>query len=809
MEQLVKDIRFGFRMIRLNPGFTAAAILMLALGIGATTAIFSFVDAVLLKPLPFQHAERILNVWEKPPGGERNGISTLNFLDWQKQNTVFTAMAAQTGASMTLTGADVPVELRTGRVSAPYFDILGVKPILGRTFAPGEDQLGKEYEVVLSHRIWQNRFGGDSGTVGRSIRLNGLPYTIIGVLPPGMFDREWQDIWVPLAFKQAEMTRDYHWMISWARLKPDVSLGHARAQMKAIAARIEHDYPKSNKGWSATVDRYQDRLVDNTLRTSLLVLLAAVGAVLLIGCVNLANLLLVRGASREREVAIRSALGAGRGRLLRQFLTESILLAGIGGVAGIATGWALMLGLKTWIPTDLLPAEADVELSGQVLMFAAIIAVVTGILFGIAPAFHNIAVNLAGSLKEGGRGSTSGASRTRLRQTLAVAEIALAFILLSGAGLLIRSFYRLQQVDPGFNSTNVITMRLPITVEQYPDGPRINTYVGQVLEKIRAVPGVQEDAATSALPLNGWSDGMPFLIEGRPFVDVANRPACGVKSVTPGYIATLGMHMVKGRWLSETDSSGSVPVTVINRTMANRYFKNENPIGKRIRIEEIVPGKPALGPEIAWQVVGVVADEKAFSLDGSSAGLYLPYKQSASIYLALAVRGAIEPDRLTKAIEAAVWQVNKNQAIDNVKTLESIKSESLGQERLRTVLLGVFAALALLLAAIGVYGVISYSVAQRTHEIGVRAALGAGRWDQLGLVLKDGMILTAAGLAIGVVGALGLTRLLASLLFGVSPRDPSTLLLVGAVMVFVAAAACLIPAHRAASVDPLVALRHE
>lgn len=809
MEQIAGDVRYGIRQLRTSPGFTTAAILMLALGIGATTAIFSFVDAVLLKPLPFPHAERIVNVWEKPPGAERNGISTLNFLDWKRQNTVFTAMAAQTWGSVTLTSADVPVELKNGRVSASYFDVFGVKPALGRTFAADEDQLGNHYRVILSHRIWESRFGADRGIVGSNIELNGAAYTVIGVLPAGIFDREWQDVWTPLAFKPAEMTRDYHWMISWARLKAGVSLKQAQDQMKAIAARIEHDYPKSNKGWSATVDRYQDRLVGDRLRTSLLVLLAAVGAVLLIGCVNLANLLLVRGSGREREVAIRSALGAGRWRLIRQFLTESFLLAGVGGTMGLGLGWALMMGLKKWIPADMLPAEADVGLNSEVLVFAAAIVIVTGIVFGTAPALHGVRTDLTGSLKEGGRGATSGMARKNVRNGLAVAEIAMAFVLLCGAALLLRSFYRLQQVDPGFDTTNVITMRPPMTTEQYPDGPRIVSYQAELLEKVRGVPGVHEAAATSALPLRGWSDGMPFLIEGRPFVDVANRPACGFKSVTPSYLAALGMHMIKGRWLAESDTAGSVPVTVINETMARRYFKNEDPIGKRIRIEQIIPGRPALGPEIPWQVAGVVADEKAFRLDDSSAGLYVSYKQSPSTQTSLVVRGTMDPALLVKSVEKAIWQVNKNQSVDEVKTLEQIKSDSLGENRLRTVLLGAFAALALVLAAIGVYGVISYSVAQRTHELGVRAAMGANRWDQLSLVLKSGMALTAAGLTIGLLGALALTRLLSSLLFGIGPHDPATLALVIAVMGVVAGAACVIPAHRASGVDPLIALRHE
>jgi putative ABC transport system permease protein len=809
MSTLIQDLKFGLRMLAKNPGFTAVALLTLALGIGANTAIFSFVNAVLLEPLPFSNPEKIVQVWEKPPDAQRNVISTLNFLDWKNQDTVFEAIAAQTGGSMTLTGGDVPAELRVARVSAPYFSIFRAEPLLGRTFAPDEDQPGKQHEVVLSHRIWENRFGADPGLIGRSIQLNGEAYTVIGVMPPGTFDREWQDLWTPLAFEPKDMTRDYHWMISWARLKPGVTLEQARQQMKAIAGRIEHDYPQSNKGWSATVDRYMDRLVDDNLKKSLLVLLAAVGAVLLIGCVNLANLLLVRGAGREREMAIRSALGGGRARLLRQFLTESILLAGMGGAVGVALGWGLMLSLKTWIPQFLLPAEADVRLDGRVLLFTAAIVIVTGVLFGIAPALHSIKADLVGSLKEGGRGSTSGAGRKQIRNGLVVAEIALAFVLLSGAGLLLRSFYQLQRVNPGFDPTNVMTMWLPMPAEQYPDGPRIINYQEQVMEKVQAVPGVRNAAIANELPLEGWADGMPFQIERRPFVDMANRPSCGFKTASPSYLSAVGMRLLKGRWLLETDTPSAIPAAVINASMAEQYFKDQDPIGQRILIQQIIPGQPALGPEIPWQVVGVVADEKIHSLEGSSSGLYVSYKQSPSPQTALVVRGAMDPTRLVKSIQSAVWQLNKSQSFDDIKTLEQIKSDSLGENRMRTVLLGAFAALALVLAAIGIYGVISYSVAQRTHEMGVRAALGASREDQLLLILRSGMTLTAIGLGMGIVGALALTRLLASLLFGVSPHDPWTLTLVSAVLAAVSAAACLIPARRATKVDPMVALRYE
>ena len=810
MNSLAHDLRFALRMIRNSPGFTIVAVLTLALGIGANAAIYSFVDAVLLRPLPYPHPEQIVQVWEKPPEGDRNGISTLNFLDWKNQNTVFTAMAAQTGGSATLTGVDTPVQLRGDRVSAAYFDIFGIKPLLGRTFAPDEDQPGKEHVVILSNRIWQSRFGSDPSVIGRTIHLDNQPYTIIGVLPADdPHSRGWSEIWTPLAFQPQDMTRNFHWMMSWARLKPGVSIGQARTQMKAIAARIEHDYPDSNKGWSVTIDRFVDRVVGDDLRRSLLVLLGAVGAVLLIGCTNLANLLLARAAGREREIAIRAAIGAGRLRLVRQLLTESMVIACLGGTFGIALGYGLMHALKTWIPQFYLPSESVVRMDARVLLFTAAVILLTGILFGIAPALHAVRSDLAGSLKEGGRGATAGVVRNRLRGSLVVAEVALAFVLLSGAGLLIRSFYQLQQVDPGFETTNVLTMWLPMTDAQYPDAARVVNYLSQVMEKIDAVPGVRDAATTTALPLEGWGYGMPFLIDGQPFVDRAHRPGCFFKMVSPSYFRALGMRLLKGRTLSETDTQGAVPAVVVNESMVQHYFKNQEPLGRRVFIQQVVTAQHALGPEVPWQVVGVVADEKVGGLDDTSAGVYVSYKQSPVVGNALVVRGAMDPSALIKSIQRAVWSVNKNQALDDIKALEQIKTESLGPNRLRTILLGAFAALALLLAAIGIYGVISYSVAQRTHEMGVRAALGASSWDQLRLVLKSGLSLTLMGLALGVLGALALMQLLSSLLFGVSARDPWTLAAVGLVLAVVALAACYFPALRATRVDPTVALRYE
>jgi putative ABC transport system permease protein len=810
MEELHSNVLFGLRMIRKSPGFACVAILTLALGIGGNTAIFSFVDGVLLKPLPYPHPEQIVQVWEKPPKYPRNGISTMNFLDWKNQNTVFSAMAAETGGSFTLSGGQEPIQLRGSRVSAPYFQIFGVRPVLGRAFAPDEDQPGKDQVVVLSHRIWESRFGTDPHLIGRSIILDNRPYTVIGILPAGTrFDRSWQDIWTPLAFQPQDMTRDFHWMRAWARLKPDVSFAAAQQQMNAIGERIAKAYPASNKDWGVTLDRFEDRVVDPNLRSSLLVLLAAVGVVLLMGCVNLANLLLVRASAREREVAVRTAIGASSGQLLRQFLTESLLLAAFGGCLGILIAVGALKLLKLALPPFYLPPETTVSIDFRVLLFTAALIIITGVLFGIAPAIQATRVAPGDALKEGSRSSTTSAAGQRLRGILIVTEVALAFVLLSGAGLLLRSFYQLQQVDTGFDSTNVITMWLPMDDNQYTKSDQIIEYETQVLDRVQSVPGVRDAAITSALPMGGWGYGMPFQIVGKPIVDISNRPDAFFKMVSASYFHTLGMRLIKGRGLSEADRQGTTPVTVINQTMTDKFFKNEDPIGKRILVQQIVPAQHGLGKDIPWEVVGVVADEKVGDLDDSSPGLYVPAPQSPTVGNGLVVRGAMDPDHIVKSVQHSIWDVNKNQAITDIKTLEEVKSESLGSNRLRTYLLVVFAGLALLLAAIGLFGVISYTVTQRLHELALRAALGASGFDLLQLVLHNGLALTVVGLAIGLAGSFGLTHLLASLLFQVSPRDPYSLAFAALVLAAVAVAASVLPALRATRVDPMVALRYE
>jgi putative ABC transport system permease protein len=615
-------------------------------------------------------------------------------------------------------------------------------------------------------------------------------------------------MWLPLAFRPADMTRIYHWFGGIARLKPGVTLTEARAEMDSIGARIATLYPESDKGRGVWIHPYIDQVVNPQLRHSLWVLLAAVGAVLLIGCANLANLTLARGTDREHEIAIRSALGARRLRLIRQLLTENIFLGTLGGVSGLVVGDALMRGIKLWMPTDMLPPEADVHMNYGILLLTLIIGVLTGIVFGLAPALSGTGPDLAGSLKEGGR-TTAGTTRHRMRTALVIAEVMLSFVLLAGAGVLIRSFNRLASVNPGVDTSNVLAMDLPIPLTNNTNGATLTAYLREITENVRSVPGVREAAITDGVPMEGYGNGMYFLIQGHPYLNYSLRPGCGFKVVGPSYFCTVGMRLLKGRGLEESDVAGAPPVTVINETMAKIYFKREDPIGKRILIKQLVPGKPDLGPEIPWQVVGVVADEKVTTLDENIPVIYVTFYQSPVTYNSLVVRAAMNPSLLTQSIEKAIWRVNKEQAVTDVKTLEQIKSQSVAPARLRTVLLAVFAGVAVLLAAVGIYGVLSYSVAQRVHEMAIRLALGASPGDLLRLVIGKAMLMVLVGLGVGVAGAWALTRVLASLLYNTSPTDPVTWAAAGVLLALIALLACYIPARRVTKVDPMSVLRYE
>lgn len=813
MTAMLLDLRHSVRALRKSPGFTVIAVLTLALGIGANTAIFSFVDGVLLKPLPYANSDRILRVLEAPPGGGRNGISTLNFLDWKQQNTVFEYMAARSGGGTTLGNVGDPVQLGIERVSAHFFDVFGMHAALGRTFLRDEDQPGKDGVTVITHSLWQNQFAGDPHIIGRTIKLDGEPVTVIGVLAKdNPLERSWAKLWRPLVFTPDRMTRNYHWFWAVGRLKPDVTLEQARKQMDTIGARIAHDFPDSNKDWGVGLDPLAETIVGDELRRSLYVLLAAVGMILLIACANLASLSLMRVVAREREIAIRLALGAGRGPLARLFLTESLLLSCAGGALGVVLGQLLVLTLKAIMPAWVLPAEATVGLDLRVLAFTFAISVLTGVLVGLFPALQAARPSLVDGLKQGGAGSGTGVAHHRVRHGLVVAEIALAFMLLTGAGLLIRSLDKLGQVDPGFDSHNVLTFPLPTSVKRFSEPSGLIAHQQQLEARLRALPGVTDVALTSVLPLRGWGEGMPFLIADSPSVDRAKRDACYFKMVSPSYFHTLGMVVKRGRALRESDIHGGAPVTVINEAMAKRYFKDRDPLGKRILIQEIVPGKPQLGDEIPWEVVGIVANEKVGSLgdkDEYNPGVYVTLSQTPNFDVSAVLRSAQDPLALVDAIRKTVHEIDADQVVADFKTLDAIKAESLSDSRLRMMLLGVFAGVALLLSAIGIYGVISYSVTQRTREIGIRSALGADRAAILRLILRRGLALALLGLVIGTAGAIGLTRLMSSLLFGIGERDPLTLAAVAVLLGVVATFACYLPARRATRVDPLVALRAE
>ena len=810
MSALKHDVRYALRALRNSPGFAAVAIVTIALAVGSNTAIFSFVNGMVLHPLPYPDADRIVRVLERRPDGGLNSVSTLNYLDWVEQNTVFDVISPRMGWTATWTGGTEPLQLQGGRGDADFFDIYGARAAHGRLFVQGEDQLGNDKVVVLTHAFWENRFGADPKAVGSSIVLNGEPHEIIGVLEAGVFDRDQAQIWKPIAFEPSNMTRDFHWFGVFAKLKPGVTLEQARAEMDVIGKRIAAEYPAIKQGWSVGVDRAEDVIGGPQLRTAVLVMFAATAFVVLIGCANLASLALARGVAREREIAVRAAMGASRWRLARQFLTENVLIAIIGGIVGIGVGFATMKWIESLIPPFSFPAELAPRMDGTAMLFAFAVAIATGVLFGLAPAIQATRPNLTGAMKEGGHGSTSGTGGRRMRASLVVTEVALAFVLLVGAGLMMRSVFSLLEVDPGYDSSNVLTAALPIATTQYPDPVGLNAYVDSIRAALEAAPGISGVAMTTALPLQGWGYGMPYQVAGRDLVDPARRPAAFFKIVTPSYFATLGINLRTGRTLSEADTAGAPPAAVINETFAKREFADVNPIGQRLLVQQIIPGQTGLGEEIGWEIVGVIADEKIGGLDDTgSGGMYVSYRQSPNYGLRLAVRGAIDAATLQGTVRAAIDSVNKDQALSRVLTLEQIERDSMSAQRVQSILYGVFATIALLLAAVGIYGVISYSVVQRTHEMGIRAALGASGGALRQLVFHGGMRLALIGLAVGLAAALGVTRVMASILSGVSPRDPVTLAVVAVVLAVVAAVACLIPAQRVTRVAPNSALRYQ
>jgi putative ABC transport system permease protein len=809
IETFFHDLRYATRVLRRDPGFTFFAVLTIALALGANAAIFSLVDGVLLKSVGYPEPERIVQLWEKNPGGGRNGIAPANYIDWTKQSRSFESMAAQTGAAMSYLANEsggVPISLRAGVVSAPYFDVYGVKPALGRTFAPDEDQQGKEKVTVLTHRAWLSLMGGDKGILGRSILLNGESYTVIGVLPGASeFDRRGNDLWIPLAFPP-QVPRNYHSYGAVARLKRGVTLEQAQAEMSSIAAGIAERYPEVKKGWGATVDRYLDRIVGPQLRLSLKVLMWAVVAVLMIGCANLANLLMARATLRSREIAVRQAMGAGRGRVVRMLLTESLLLSACGAVVGVGLGYGLLQWIQSLLPPFFLPAEASVRMDGRVLLFLTAATLFTCVAVGLAPALQATGKESSESLKEGGRSNTSGRGKILARNLFVGAQVAVAFVLLVGGGLLVRSFQRLMSVETGFESQGLIAAYLPLPMERNPDAATVTMYVDRILNEVRAVPGVREVAVTTGLPLRGWGDGMPFRLADKPDEEVGT----GFKIISPAYFQALRLPLKAGRFLDERDTASSPPVVVVNESFVKRYFPKENPIGKRILVEKILPNRRGLGPQTSWEIVGVVVDEKGRGLESlTDVGTYASFTQNPVVGLGIVARGSGDGGSLIQLVARAVTRVDKTQVLDRATTVEELKSESLMSRRLTTSLLGGLSLLAMLLACAGIYGVLSFVTARRRHEVGIRMALGATRLAIIRLVVGGGALPVFIGILVGLGGAIGLARLIQSMLFATGPIDILTLVGVSILFAAVALIACIVPAWRAARVDPMVALRQE
>ena len=811
LDTTLQDLRYAARVLRRNPGFTFFAVLTIALGLGANAAIFSLVDGVLLKSIGYPEPERIVQLWERPPRGLRNGIAAANYVDWTEQSRSFDAMAAQTGGTMSYSpssdaGGAEPRSVRAAYVSAPYFDVFGTKAALGRTFARDEDQRGKEKVAVLSHRLWLNLFGADRAIVGRSILLNGDPYTVIGVLPGNSeFDRRAAELWIPLAFPP-QVARDYHYLGAVARLKPGVSLQQAQAEMSTIAEGIATRYPDVKKGWGATVDRYIDRLVGPQTRLSLIVLMCAVVAVLLIGCANLANLLMARATLRSREIALRLALGARRGRVIRMLLTESLLLSTLGAILGVLFGYGLLRWIQSLLPPFYFPAEATIAMDLRVLLFLMVATVLTSITFGLSPALQASRRGPVEALKESGRSSSASRRAVYTRHAFVGLQVAAAFILLAGAGVMIRSFQRVLDVDTGYNTEGIVAAYLPLPMERNPEVASLTQYIQQILDEVGAVPGVTATAVATAIPLRGWGDGMPFRLPEKPDEIVGT----GFKIVTPGYFQALGLRMIAGRLLDDRDRAGSLPVVVVNESFVRRYSPDQNAIGKRILVEQILPSRRGLGPQVAWEIVGVVADEKGRGLETpDDIGAYAAFAQSPVVGLGLVARGSGDSGLLIKSIQRAVQRVNKTQVLDRPTTVVQLKAESMIGRRMPTMLLGGFALLAMLLACAGIYGVLSFVTANRTQELGIRAALGASRWDIVKMVLGSGTAPVIAGLLAGLGGAIGLTRFIQSMLFQTSPIDAISLTAVSAVFLVVAMTACLVPAWRAARLDPMLALRQE
>ncbi len=807
MQTLFQNLRFSLRLLGRNPGLTITVLLTVALGIGANTAIFTVDYATLLAPLPFPHPDQLVMVWSSIQGN-RNGVAAGDFTDWKQQNTVFSDLNAFSGTSFNIATKDQPQFLQASLATSGLLQMQGEPLFLGRYFLPEEGQPGHEHVAILTHKLWL-KLGADRKIIGTTLRLDNQPYTVVGVQAPGDADRGQNQLTVPLVFKPEQLNHDFHWLLVMGRMKPGVTLQQARQNMDAVTAHIAQVYPKSDKGWGAKVEPLQNDFLPPERIQMLWLLLGAVGFVLLIACVNVANLLLARGMARQKELAVRSALGAARSTIFAQLLTESLLMTLAGGLLGIGVGYAMLQGLMAVMPRGMLPNEADLRLNIPILLFTLAATTLAGLLAGSAPAWYASRIDPGETMKEGGRsGMTAG--KHRLRRLLVIGEFALAVALLAGAGLAVHSFWNLTRVDVGIRTDHVLTFSLPVPDARSKDPARISAYYRDILAHIGAVPGVSHATVMTGYPLYGAGFGMPFTMAGGPsYADPSQRPGAGFGMVTPDYLATLGAHLIKGRSFNEQDTADSVKVVMVNESFARKYLQGKDPFRQRVVVEQLIPGVQKLGPPVEWQIVGIYQDVHAADQHQRLEEMLVPFWQIPWPQATVSVRTAENPAAMQTSIAAAVHAVDPQIALAEPKTLDQIREESLADERFTLILFGTFAAVALFLATLGIYGVVAFSVAQRSHEIALRMALGATRNRVVSLVLREGSVLAAIGMGLGLIGAYFVGRAMQSMLFGVRALDFSAFASVALILLAAALLACYLPARRAASIEPMQVLRTE
>ncbi|HEY2971157.1 MAG TPA: ABC transporter permease [Pyrinomonadaceae bacterium] len=804
---LKQNLTYSVRTLLKNPGFTITAVLTLALGIGATTAIFSVVYATLFEPLPYPKSEQLMMIWSRAGSDARNVVSPGDFLDWKKRSKSFRDMQAFGGAgSFNLATKDRPEQAEGGACTPGFYTMVGDKMFLGRDFLPEEGQPGNDHFVILMHRLWSQRFGADQNIVGRQIRMNGEPYTVVGVLAPGLADRGVSGLMVPMAFKPEQINHDSHFILVMGRLNDGVSQAQAQAELSGIAEQLAQEYPTSNTNWGVAVEPLHLDFLPNTTRTRLWLLQGAVGFLLLIACLNVANLLLARGAKRQREVVLRATLGATSGRLFGQLLTESFVLSLVGGALGVLLAGLLMDAIIAIMPPGLLPLEAEIRISIPVLLFTIAATMSAGLIFGCLPAWQATRLDLNEVLKQGAR--SAGGGRRRVGRALVVAEFALALTMLAGGGLALKSFWKLTRVDLGIKTDHVLTFNLPVPESRFTQAERIAPYYRQLLEKIESVPGVKKAALTTGIPTRGTGIGMGFTIVGAPPVDPSARPGAGFQIVTPGYHDTFGIRVVKGRSFDEGDTAAGPRVAMVNEKFVNRYFAGVDPLQQRVAVNQLIPfGKP--GPPVEWQIVGVFHTVRNDGVRDDYPEIDVPFWQSPMPRVSVAVRTDGDPNNVIESLATAVNSIDPDLPLAGVKTMDQIVTEQLAPDRFAMVLFGSFAVMALLLAMIGVYGVMTFGVAQRTQEFGLRMALGAQRSRVLNLVLKEGTILAALGSIVGLGGAYLVGRAMQSTLYGVEALDVRAFGVVALVLLVAALLACFLPAWRASRVEPMEALRHQ